>query len=54
VLEALEDEDVVKINRTALRYRALVDGDSINVGDRVFVYHSRLARSRDVLPEAVA
>jgi len=54
VLEVLEDEHVVKINRTALRYRALVDGDTISVGGRVFVYHSRLARTRDVMPEAVA
>jgi len=54
VVEALEDEHVIKVNRTALRYRVLVDGDIITVGDRVFVYHSRLARSRDVLPEAVA
>ncbi len=54
VLEVLEDEHLVKINRTALRYRTLVDGDTISVGGRVFVYHSRLARTRDVLPEAVA
>ena len=51
-VEVLEDEHVVKVNRTALRYRTLVDGDIISVEGRVFVYHSRLARSRDVLPEA--
>lgn len=53
-VEVLEDEGQVKINRTALRYRALVDGDTIQAGSRTFVYHSRLARSRDVMPEAVA
>jgi hypothetical protein len=54
VIESLDDECVVKINRSPLRYRALVDGDTINAGGRVFVYHTKLARSRDVLPEAVA
>ena len=54
VIESLEDDCVVKINRSALRYRALVDGDIINAGGRVFTYHSKLARSRDAMPEAVA
>jgi len=54
IIEVLEDEHIVKINRSALRYRVLVDGDSIAAGGRVFIYHSKFARSRDVLPEAVA
>jgi hypothetical protein len=54
VLEVLEEDQMVKVNHSQFRYRVLVDGDSITVGDRVFIYHSKLARSRDALPEAVA
>lgn len=53
IFETLEDEHIVKINRSVLRYRTLIDGDTINVSGRVFTYHSKLARSRDAMPEAV-
>lgn len=54
VFEALEDEHIVKVNRSALRYRTLVDGDTIHIDGRVFIFHSKLARSRDAMPEAIA
>jgi hypothetical protein len=44
----------LRVNRCRFRYRVLVDGDSIVAGNRVFIYHSKLARSRDVMPEATA
>lgn len=53
-VEALDDSASMRVNRARFRYRTLVDGDTILVGERVFIYHSKLARSRDVLPEAAA
>ncbi len=53
-VEALDQDQGLRMNRGRFRYRVLVDGDTINVGTRVFVYHSKLARTRDVMPEATA
>jgi hypothetical protein len=53
-LEVLDDTQLIKVNNCRFRYRTLIDGDVIKTGDRSFVYHSKLARTRDVLPEAVA
>ncbi|HPW58894.1 MAG TPA: hypothetical protein PLK58_09645 [Candidatus Rifleibacterium sp.] len=52
IIEAHDEEMTLRINQARFRYRVLVDGDTIVVGQRVFIYHSKLARSRDVLPEA--
>lgn len=54
VVETLEDELTLKVNNCRFRYRALVDGDTITAGNRVFVYHTRLSRTRDAMPEAAA
>lgn len=51
-IEAHSEDVSLKINHSRFRYRILVDGDSIVVGQRVLIYHSKLARSRDVMPEA--
>lgn len=53
-LEVIDDKQVIRINNYRLRYRVLSDGDVIAAGNRSFVYHSKLARSRDILPEAAA
>jgi hypothetical protein len=53
-VEAVDGEMTLRVNRCRFRYRVLVDGDSIVAGNRVFIYHSKLARSRDVMPEATA
>ncbi|MDN5279966.1 MAG: hypothetical protein PWR01_3931 [Clostridiales bacterium] len=53
-LEVLDDKQVIRINNCHFRYRVLTDGDIIAVEGRCFVYHSKLARSRDILPEAAA
>ena len=54
ILEVPEEQTHLFINSCRLRYRTLVDGDSINIGNRTFIYHSKLARSRDILPQAAA
>ncbi len=54
ILEVVDDKQAVRINNCRFRYRILSDGDLIAVGERSFVYHSKLARSRDILPEAAA
>ncbi len=54
IIEAHNEDMSLRVNQARFRYRVLVDGDSIVVGQRVFVYHSKLARSRDVMPEAAA
>lgn len=53
-LEVIDDKQVIHINNCRFRYRVLSDGDVIAAGNRSFVYHSKLARSRDILPEAAA
>jgi len=54
IIEAHDDDVSLRINQGRCRHRVLVDGDSIVIGSRVFIYHSKLARSRDVMPEAAA
>lgn len=54
ILEIVDDKQLLRINNCRFRYRILADGDIITVGHRVFVYHTKLARSRDILPEAAA
>lgn len=53
-LEVFDDKSILRINNCRFRYRVLIDGDIIKAGDRTFVYHSKFARSRDILPEAAA
>ena len=53
-IEAQDEDLSLRVNHARFRYRVLVDGDSIVVGERVFIYHSKLARSRDIMPEAAA
>ncbi|MGM0598639.1 MAG: FHA domain-containing protein [Candidatus Rifleibacteriota bacterium] len=53
-LEVFDDKSILKINNCRFRYRVLIDGDIIKAGDRTFIYHSKFARSRDILPEAAA
>jgi hypothetical protein len=53
-LEVLEEHESVKVNSSYIRYRTLVEGDVIKIADKTFVYHSKLARSRDAIPEAFA
>jgi hypothetical protein len=51
LLEVVEDEPVL-IGGQRYQCRALVDGDAITIGRRVWVYHNRWARTRDTMPEA--
>ncbi|HOY66495.1 MAG TPA: hypothetical protein PLP29_06370 [Candidatus Ozemobacteraceae bacterium] len=51
VLECLEDTPVSFVGGR-YRYRPLVDGDVMRLGDRNIIYRNRYARSRDALPEA--
>lgn len=50
-LEVLDQNLLMKVNSSRIRYRTLVDGDLINTGQRVFIYHSRFARSRDIIAQ---
>ncbi len=48
----LQDENFgASVNKSKFRYRALVDGDKINVQDKEFIYHSTLSRTREEMPE---
>ncbi len=51
-VEALDENVPVIIGTCRFRYHVLHDGDALQLGDRVFIYHTRFARSRDILPEA--
>ncbi len=53
-LDVLAEEHRIVVNSSRIRHRVLVDGDVISIGNRKFVYHSKLARSRDIIPEAFA
>ncbi len=53
-IEVIDDKQIIRINNSRFRYRVLTDGDVIAAGGRTLVYHSKLARSRDILPEAAA
>lgn len=35
------------VNNSKFRYRALIDGDKINIGDRSFIYHTSVSHVRD-------
>ncbi len=50
VLESLDDTPI-KVTGCRFRCRLLVDGDVIEAGGRTLVYHNRLARSRDAVPQ---
>lgn len=50
VLECLDETPVLFIGGR-YRYRPLVDGDVMKLGNRSFLYRSRYARSRDAFPE---
>ena len=51
-IEALDENIPVVIGTCRFRYHVLNDGDALHFGDRVFIYHTRYARSRDALSEA--
>ena len=51
VFELQDSEFRACVNSSKFRYRALVDGDKINIGDRVFIYHSSYSRIREEMPE---
>lgn len=52
-LEVLCDEPLLIVGRGRFRYRALNDGDVIQIGVQSWIYHNRMVRSRDAVPEAV-
>ncbi len=54
ILEIFDDKSCLMINSHKFRYKTLVDGDIITIGERKLVYHSRFARSQDIIPEALA
>lgn len=45
-------KEVFKLNNRNFRYRTLVDGDVIEIGRRVLVYHTKMSRTRGELPAA--
>ena len=51
-LEILDETQPVLVGATRFRFHILHDGDAINLGDKVFIYHNRYARARDAVPEA--
>ncbi len=53
ILESL-DEAPIKVTGGRFRCRLLVDGDVFEVAGRTFVYHNRLARTRDTAPQPAA
>lgn len=50
ILEASEEGNV-QLNEYMVRYKLLADGDVIKAENRTFRYHTRVARSRDIVPE---
>ncbi|MBI3039524.1 hypothetical protein HYY75_10865, partial [bacterium] len=53
VLEVQPNESPVIVSRERFRYHTLVEGDTIEIGNRTWIYHTRLAHIRDSLTEAV-
>ncbi|MBF0500812.1 MAG: hypothetical protein HQM09_11810 [Candidatus Riflebacteria bacterium] len=51
ILESLDGEPI-QVGKALCRYRVLVDGDAIRIGNEAWIYHTRWARTRDVMPEA--
>ena len=41
------------VNSSKFRYRALVDGDKINIGERSFIYHSSYSRVKEEMPDLI-
>ncbi len=44
-------EPLIKINKNKVKYKILEDGDVLELGTKKLVYHTRIARSRDIIPE---
>ena len=51
VFELQGNEFRASVNGSKFRYRVLVDGDKINIGNRTFIYHSSFSRIREEMPE---
>ena len=51
IFELQVNEFRASVNGSKFRYRALVDGDKINVGERAFIYHSTYSRIKEEMPE---
>lgn len=51
IFELQDNEFRASVNGSKFRYRALVDGDKINIGERAFIYHSSYSRIREEMPE---
>lgn len=51
-LEVLAGDPLTVGKGGRFRYRVLADGDTIHVNGDIWVYHTRVARTRDVLPQA--
>lgn len=50
ILEILS-QDSVKLNNHKVKYKILEEGDIIMVGGKIFVYRTRMVRTRDAVPE---
>ncbi len=53
IFELQDKEFRAAVNSSKFRYRALVDGDKINIGKRDFIYHSTYSRLKDEMPETI-
>lgn len=51
VFELQGNDFRASVNGSKFRYRALVDGDKINIGKRSFIYHCSFSQIREELPE---
>ena len=51
IFELQDSNFRASVNGSKFRYRALVDGDKINVGERSFIYHSSYSRIKEEMPE---
>ena len=51
VFELQSSDFRASVNGSKFRYRALVEGDKINIGEREFIYHSTLSRIKEEMPE---
>jgi len=48
----LPEAPMVTINGARVRCRTLVEGDALQIGTRVFIYHNRFATARDAMLES--
>lgn len=46
------DESPMLISGSRFRYRMLMEGDILDVGDKKFVFHTKYAKARDAIPQA--